>query len=158
MKPWILLAATALIATPALALAQAPAPATAAAVDTPNLIYIPHDKVEAALNDKADLRLWMGKDLAVEGAFRDKPGVVEVHETLTNVFFITDGEATLVIGGANEGGKPMRVGEIRGGTVTGGTAYHVVKGDVFVIRPGVPTWFKDVPKTVSYFVVKSYVK
>jgi mannose-6-phosphate isomerase-like protein (cupin superfamily) len=156
MKPWILLAA--MIATPALAQAPPPATASAAAVDTPSLVYIPHDKVEAALGDKADLRLWMGKDLAVEGAFRNKPGIVEVHETLTNVFLITDGEATLVIGGVNEGGKPMRPGEIRGGTVTGGTAYHVVKGDVFVIRPGVPTWFKEVPKTVSYFVVKSYAK
>ena len=116
--------------------------------------FIPHEKVQAALDGKAGLHLLDAPDLSVEGCFRDRPGNVEVHTELTNVFYITNGEATMVIGGTNKDGKEVSKGQIRGGTIVGGTEYHVVKGDVFVIRPGIPTWFKEVPKTVSYYVVK----
>ena len=108
------------------------------------------------MDGKAGLHLVDAKDLSVEGCFRNKPGEPEVHETLTNTFLITDGEATLMIGGTVTGQHAIAPGQLRGGTLTGATAYHVQKGDVFVIRPGIPTWFSEVPKTVSYYVVKEF--
>jgi mannose-6-phosphate isomerase-like protein (cupin superfamily) len=157
MKPIILITALSLLAAPAFA-QDAVSRSQTLHPETPPVTYIAHDKVQAALDGKAGLHLVDAKDLAVEGCFRDKPGTPEVHETLTNTFLITDGEATLMIGGTVTGQHAIAPGQMRGGTLTGATAYHVVKGDVFVIRPGIPTWFSEVPKTVSYYVVKEFNK
>jgi mannose-6-phosphate isomerase-like protein (cupin superfamily) len=116
--------------------------------------YVPHDKVDAALNNVADIHLVQADNLAVEGNYRNKPGVVEVHEKLTDIFYITEGETTFVAGGKLEGGAPTTPGQIRGGTIIGGTTYHLVKGDAIVIPAGIPHWFKEVPTVVKYFVVK----
>lgn len=153
MKTWMLAAAALLISSSAYAQGAAALKIELIPEKGP-ITFIPHENVQAALDGKAGLHLLDAPDLAVQGCFRDKPGNVEVHNELTNVFYITDGEATLMLGGENVGGKEIAKGEIRGGTIVGGAEYHVVKGDVFVIRPGVPTWFKEVPKTVSYYVVK----
>jgi mannose-6-phosphate isomerase-like protein (cupin superfamily) len=124
------------------------------AADQTEVAYIAHDKLDAALNNKADIHLINADNLMVEGNFRNKPGVVELHEKQTDIFYITAGEATFVAGGKMEGGKPTAAGQIRGGTIQGGQTYHLVKGDSIVIPAGVPHWFKEVPSTISYFVVK----
>jgi mannose-6-phosphate isomerase-like protein (cupin superfamily) len=157
MKLSTLLAASALLATPAFA-QDAVSRSQNLHPETPPITYVSHDKVQAALDGKAGLHLVDAKDLAVEGCFRNKPGEPEVHQTLTNTFFITDGEATLMVGGTVTGQHEIAPGQLRGGVLTGATAYHVVKGDVFVIRPGIPTWFSEVPNKVSYYVVKEFNK
>ena len=94
----------------------------ATAADQTEVAYVPHDKVDAALNNKADIYLVKADNLAVEGNYRNKPGVVELHEQLTDVFYITAGETTFVAGGGEyEGGKPTTPGQIGGGTITGGS-------------------------------------
>jgi hypothetical protein len=143
MKPLALLASLLIVAP---AWAEAPAAVTA----------IPHQAVDQALHSKTAGPLFKQPDLVVQGCYRDKPGVVEIHRTLTNIFYITDGEATLVIGGQSDGAKLTSPGQLHGGILTGATTYHAVKGDVFVIRPGIPTWFKDVPKSISYYVVQQF--
>jgi mannose-6-phosphate isomerase-like protein (cupin superfamily) len=124
------------------------------AADLKEVAYVPANKVDAALANKADIYLVKADNLAVEGNYRDKPGTVEVHEKLTDIFYVTSGEATFVAGGKPEGGAPTTPGQIRGGTITGGTTYHLAKGDVIVIPAGIPHWFKEVPAAVSYYVVK----
>jgi hypothetical protein len=145
MKPWTLLASL-LIAAPAMAQAPPAAP--------DGVAFIAHGAVEQALHSKTSGPLFKQPDLVVQGCFRDKAGEIELHDTLTNIIFITGGEATLVIGGKSEGAKETSPGQRHGGLLTGAATYHAVKGDLFVIRPGVPTWFKDVPKSVSYYVVQ----
>lgn len=125
-----------------------------AGADQKEVAYIAHDKVDAALANKADIHLVTADNLMVEGNYRNKPGVVEMHEQLTDIFYITEGTTTFVAGGTLEGGKPIAPGQIRGGVIHGGTTYHLVKGDAIVIPAGVPHWFEEVPTTVSYFVVK----
>jgi len=122
--------------------------------DQTEVAYVPHDKVQAALDNVADIYLVKADNLAVEGNYRNKAGVVEVHEKLTDIFYITEGETTFVAGGKLEGGAPSGPGQIRGGTIIGGTTYHLVKGDAIVIPAGIPHWFKEVPTVVKYFVVK----
>jgi quercetin dioxygenase-like cupin family protein len=85
---------------------------------------------------------------------RDKGGVVEVHDKETDTFYVLDGAATIVTGGTMVDGKVTAPGQQRGADIKGGTAQKLVKGDVMVIPAGVPHWFKEVPKTVDYFVVK----
>ena len=114
--------------------------------------YAGHDKVAAALAKGGPLA--SGSDLAVTGNHRNMPGEVEVHEKETDIFYITDGAATIVTGGTMVGGKQTAAGQLRGTDVKGGETRKVSKGDVMVIPAGTPHWFKEVSPQVSYFVVK----
>ena len=93
-------------------------------------------------------------DLTVQGAHRAAAGQVEVHDKETDVLYITDGEATCVTGGTMIGGTNTKAGQWLGTDLQGGESHHLSKGDVIVIPAGVPHWFKEVPKSVSCFVVK----
>ena len=111
-----------------------------------------HEKVAAALAKGGPLA--SGSDLAVSGNHRTGPGEVEVHTKETDIFYITDGTATIITGGTMVGGKETAKDQIRGTDVKGGETHHVSKGDVMVIPAGTPHWFKEVSGQVSYFVVK----
>ena len=117
-----------------------------------DVTYVGHDKVAAALAKGGSLA--KGADLTVSGSHREKPGNVEVHDKETDVFYVTDGEATLVTGGTMVGGKQTRPEQWIGTDITGGQTHKLTKGDVIVIPAGTPHWFKEVPKSVSYYVVK----
>jgi uncharacterized protein YjlB len=67
---------------------------------------------------------------------------------------VVDGEATFVTGGKMVGGKVVSPGQWEGTDIQGGKVHHLTKGDVMVIPAGIPHWFKDVPHSVTYFVVK----
>jgi mannose-6-phosphate isomerase-like protein (cupin superfamily) len=114
--------------------------------------YIGHDKVADALAKGGSLAAT--KEYTVSGAHRTAAGQVEMHEKETDILYITDGEATFVTGGNMVGGKKTEAGQWRGSDITGGQTQHLVKGDVMTIPAGMPHWFKEVPKSVSYFVVK----
>ena len=86
---------------------------------------------------------------------RDKSGIPEVHAKVTDIFVIQSGAAMLLIGGTVEGGKPETPGEIRGGSIKGGSRKPVSSGDVVHIPAGVPhQFFLDAGKEITYFVVK----
>ena len=93
-------------------------------------------------------------DLLVSGGHREARGQVEVHDKETDVLYIVEGEATFVFGGQMVGGKVTGPGQWLGTDITGGETHKIGKGDVFVIPAGIPHWFKEVPKSVNYFVVK----
>jgi mannose-6-phosphate isomerase-like protein (cupin superfamily) len=120
---------------------------------TPNVTYIDHDKVAAALAKGSSLMT--APNVTVSGAHRTGPGEVEVHESETDVLYIIEGEATFVSGGTMVGGKRTGPGQHRGTDIKGGTTQHLTKGDVIVVQAGTPHWFKEVPKSVNYFVVKA---
>ena len=114
--------------------------------------YIGHDKVADALAKGGSLTAT--KDYTVSGSHRTAAGQVEVHEKETDILYIVDGEATFVTGGKMVGGKMSKAGQWLGSDITGGETHHLTKGDVITIPAGMPHWFKEVPKSVSYFVVK----
>jgi quercetin dioxygenase-like cupin family protein len=41
-----------------------------------------------------------------------------------------------------------------GTDIQGGESHHLVKGDVIVVPAGIPHWFKEVPQSINYYVVK----
>lgn len=118
----------------------------------PAVTYIGHDKVAEALAKGGDLV--KAPDLTVLGSHRNGSGQVEVHEKETDVFYVIDGGATFVTGGTMVGGKASGPGQIRGADIQGGQVHHLAKGDVIVIPAGIPHWFKEVPASISYYVVK----
>ena len=119
----------------------------------PGVTFIAADKVTNSLA-KGGVLLTQ-PDLIVQGAHRDAPGQVEVHDKETDVIYMIDGEATIVTGGTMVGGKNTAPGQWRGTEIQGGETQHLTKGDVIVVPAGIPHWFKEVPKSVNYFVVKA---
>jgi len=120
--------------------------------DSSGAVHVDPAKVAAALAKGGSLVT--RPDLLVSGSHREKSGQVEVHDKETDVLYVVDGEATFVYGGKMVGGKVTQPGQWLGSDITGGQTHRIAKGDVFVIPAGVPHWFKDVPTSVSYFVVK----
>ena len=120
------------------------------------VVLVPASKVTAAMTKPGGLA--SSSDALVSISRRDKPGVVEVHDTETDVMYFLEGTATLVTGGTVVDGKTTSPGQIRGASVTGGTAHKVSKGDVVVVPKGTPHWFKEVPGVVVYYVVKAVSK
>lgn len=130
----------------------AAAAALTLAGETPSVTMVGHDKVNEALAKGG--ALVTAPDLAVSGSHRTGPGQVEVHDKETDVIYMMDGEATFVTGGKMIGGKNTKAGQWVGTNIEGGEPHHLSKGDVIVVPAGTPHWFKEVPSTVSYYVVK----
>jgi mannose-6-phosphate isomerase-like protein (cupin superfamily) len=120
--------------------------------DSSGVVHVDPERVAAALAKGGPLVT--RPDLLVQGSHRESAGQVEVHDKETDVLYILDGEATFVYGGQMIGGKVSRPGQWLGSDITGGQTRRIGKGDVFVVPAGIPHWFKEVPKSVSYFVVK----
>ena len=125
---------------------------TAILLSAADVTYVPHDKVAAALAKGGSLVT--ANDLLVSGSHRTGKGGVEVHDKETDVLYVVDGSATFVTGGKMIGGKVTKPGQWMGTDIQGGDTHHLSKGDVMVVPAGTPHWFKEVPSSVSYYVVK----
>ena len=87
-------------------------------------------------------------------AQRRESGPSEYHDRTNHVFIMEEGEATLVIGGTPVDAKRTAADQMRAPSMTGGTTYHLKKGDVITIPAKTWHWFKEVPsKTVAYYAV-----
>jgi quercetin dioxygenase-like cupin family protein len=95
-----------------------------------------------------------GKNYRVHTLRRDAPGEVEVHTKDTDIFYILDGSATFVTGGVMTGGRDTAPDEKRGASMTGGTTYHLSRGNIVIIPANVTHWFKELQQPVTYLVVK----
>jgi len=119
-----------------------------AATGDAKVTYIGHDKVSKGGT------LLSAPDLTVMVVSRTSPGEVEVHDKETDTFHVLDGSATLVTGGTMVGGKVTAPNQQRGKDIAGGEIHRLTKGDVIVIPAGIPHWFKEVPQSINYYVVK----
>src|SRR4051812_26094402 len=128
-------------------------PVRAADAPPSDVVVIPAAKVDDAF--AKGLPMMVNSSYKIQAGRRvTAPGQVEVHEFDTDIFYITDGTATIVTGGTGQGVKPTASGELRGEKITGGTTRQIKKGDIVVIPPGVPHWFTEVSNPFLYLVVK----
>jgi mannose-6-phosphate isomerase-like protein (cupin superfamily) len=111
--------------------------------------FVDHEKVAKGGS------LVTAPDYTVTVNRRTAAGQVEVHEKETDIFYVVDGDATFITGGTMIGGKVSRPNQLLGTEIQGGETHHLTKGDVIVIPAGTPHWFKEVPKSIQYFTVKS---
>lgn len=118
----------------------------------PGVTHVEQEKVAAALAKGGALA--SGKDFSVQGILRTSPGQVEIHDKETDIFYVTDGEATFITGGTMVGGKQTAAGQHRGTDIRGGESRLLKKGDVIVIPAGIPHWFKAVSPTINYLTIK----
>src|SRR5262249_41622682 len=152
---WMLAAIAVIVAAPAVAQSRA-------------VTHMDSEKVAAALKNGGSIVAT--KELTVARSPRNGPrhgqshhhathilhvthrkgtGQVEVHDHEPDIFYVTDGEATLVTGGTMVGGKQTAPGQHRGTDIQGGQTQKLKKGDVVTIPAGVPHWFKDVSTSIS---------
>ena len=88
-------------------------------------------------------------------AHREGNGEAEFHETESDLFVVSSGTATLIIGGAIPNGKTTAPGEIRGPSIEGGMKQKISTGDVVHIPPKTPHQLFLEPGTqFTYFVLK----
>ena len=114
--------------------------------------YVPADKVAATFTQGG--RFATGPDFQASVLRRTAAGQSEVHVKETDIFYIVEGEATFVTGGTMVGGKETRPNQLLGTSIDGGQIHQLKKGDFIVIPAGVPHWFKEVPKSINYYMVK----
>ena len=115
--------------------------------------YVGHDKIADCATGGTFINT---PEFMVQCTHRNGPGpfAVEIHTKETDVFYVIDGEATFVTGGTVQGLTSDNPLQPRGKSIEGGETYHLAKGDVIAVPAGTPHWFKEVPKSISYFVVK----
>jgi quercetin dioxygenase-like cupin family protein len=127
--------------------------AAAFAAEPPHdVVFIDHPKVAATFAKGGSFEA--NTQYKVMAGHREGPGNVEIHDYDTDVFYIVDGTATLMIGGTPNGAKETSPGERRAPSTTGGKPYHLSQGDIIIIPPGVPHWTTEASKPYDYFVVK----
>ena len=96
----------------------------------------------------------LGAGYEVHASRRTAPGQAEVHTDETDVIYVLEGEATLVTGGTVVEPSRTAPAEIRGKEIVGGQERRIARGDVIIVPVGTPHWFKLVPGTIQYYVVK----
>ena len=90
----------------------------------------------------------------VHASRREAPGEVEIHTRDTDIIYVLTGTATFVTGGTMVGGRDTAPEEVRGTSVEGGEVRALKPGDFIIVPSGTPHWFKEVPATLTYYVVK----
>ena len=87
---------------------------------------------------------------------RTKPYRAEVHKRLVDMWYVIEGEGTLVTGGSLSQPIQTEADEFRGQAIVGGEDRHIGPGDFVRIPAGVPHWVSKVDGTeIIYLVVKT---
>jgi len=118
--------------------------------------YFPAALVDAAFSKGTPI--FETNSYKVHASRRDTPGLAEVHLYETDVIHVLKGSSTLVVGGSLIDPKETAFGEVRGKGIVGGTSYALKAGDVMVVPPHTPHWFKDVTAPFLYYTVKPISK
>ena len=75
------------------------------------------------------------------------------HAGFTAVVYVVSGAATLVIGGSSAAAKPTAPDQFGGQPIQPGESHRISKGDVIIVPPNSPHWYKDVESPFRYLEV-----
>ncbi len=100
-----------------------------------------------------------GYHVGVYGVFRPKTIKQEanLHQTkVTEIYYILDGNATLVTGGTLPDPHPLRAGSttFQSTRIEGGVSRHVSRGDVIIIPGRTPHWFSSQDGDLRYLIFR----
>ncbi len=135
--------------------AQAPAavqPARAATYKSnTDLLSVLSTKANTAPADMLSAPVTTGDHYQINLVRRTKPQGAIAHDVGSEIHSIVEGSATFVTDGTlvrPEGGRGA------GGTIQNGTSRHVSAGDVVLVPPRTPHWYKDVDGVVTYLEIR----
>lgn len=99
--------------------------------------------------------LFEAPQFRVAASRRDGAGLAEIHARETDIFYVIEGRATVVLGGELVDARQTAADETRGSAIRGGETRELHAGDAITIPRGMPHWFKSVNAPFRYYVVKS---
>src|SRR5437762_2434827 len=106
-----------------------------------------YKQAAAQLGDFGNHTAWM--------AHREADGLVEVHESWSDLVFVVSGTASLRVGGELRQPYVESPGEVRGKNATGGAVHVMHEGDVINVPAGVPHQFLvPVGQQITFFTMK----
>jgi quercetin dioxygenase-like cupin family protein len=127
---------------------------------SPVVTYLDHEKVNASFAKGGSPILFAGQSgqgeyrVRTANRIQTEEGQVHSHKLGTDVLYVVSGAATFVVGRTEVGAKTKAFDESRGPSVEAGESYHLSKGDVIIVPPGVPHWYQNVETPFLYFVVE----
>jgi mannose-6-phosphate isomerase-like protein (cupin superfamily) len=156
------LVALCVMATSGAAAQNAPLPAVdiTAADIAAFLDRLPRDRISDLPIRVADVG---GYKVGVYGVLRPKavPGGANRHQTtVTEIYYMLEGSATLVTGGTivdekSAGTSPnTRRPNFNGPRIEGGVSRKVVPGDVIVIPGNLPHWWSSLDSDIRYLIFR----
>jgi len=141
-------AATAAQAPPA---PPAPAPGSPGTFKAGAELEAAIKKAAATTPDMATAAVSNTDQYRINIVHRGKAAGAIAHPGNTELHYIIDGAATIVTGGTIV--RPAGGGN-GAATIQNGESRHMVKGDVIIVPPNTPHWYKDVEGTVTYLEVR----
>lgn len=82
--------------------------------------------------------------------------LIEVHDGSDDIYYVLDGTATLLLGGALVEANEISPGEWRAKTSTGSEKVVIKKGDLIVVPRGTPHQRTATGKTFSMILIKVF--
>jgi mannose-6-phosphate isomerase-like protein (cupin superfamily) len=139
--------------------------AAALGQEAAKLVYVPGKDVEEqirkapAKNGEQEINLIeRTQDHAGILLRRTLPGMAEVHETETDVWYVIDGGCVLATGGSLIDGAKVSPGQIQGTGISGGEERKIGKGDFIRIPNGMPHWVKKIEGGEIVYIVVKYTQ
>lgn len=108
---------------------------------------------KAKANGSSGAKLGEYGSHAIQLSVRTKSGGAEVHAHFDDIFYVTEGRATLITGGTVIDPKTSADGETHGSGIENGQSRAIAKGDIVNIPAGTPHQIKVSPGTVYAAVV-----
>src|SRR6202049_4064387 len=111
------------------ALVMVPRSAPAAENGIPRPTYIDSQRVLDNFDKKNANPLIPGDAYNVQTNKRTANGNIEIHEKETDIFYVMDGSATIIVGGTAVEPKQTRPGQMTAKVIQNGQTYNLKKGD-----------------------------
>jgi mannose-6-phosphate isomerase-like protein (cupin superfamily) len=121
-------------------------------MEVPMVKYFSKDDLAAAFAKGATIA--EQSNYKVMTAHRNNGGLPEAHRNFTDIFYIVQGETTVIVGGKMVGDTGKTPDEPRGTSIDGGETFKMSTGDSIIIPAGVPHWMKEVKGELHYYVIK----
>jgi mannose-6-phosphate isomerase-like protein (cupin superfamily) len=115
--------------------------------------YVSHEQLTTLFTNGGGIA--KGGNYSAGAMHRSSAGAAEMHDKQTDVYYVEAGQGTLVTGGTLLDDKIVAPGQHQGSGIKGGEVHHLATGDVVVIPAGVPHWFKEVPHSINYLLIKA---
>jgi mannose-6-phosphate isomerase-like protein (cupin superfamily) len=118
------------------------------------------EKKLAAENKVEDLIGGEGMQLrvAIQHEKGKSDAAAELHDASDDVYYITEGSATLVLGGTLEAPREVEPGEWRSARIVGGKTYEVAKGDLIIVPRGTPHQRNTGGKDFTMILIKVFAE
>ena len=94
--------------------------------------------------------------IAVQHDAKREGDLIELHDASDDIYYVIDGEATLMLGGKQDNPTEVSPGEWKSKTATGQQKVVIKKGDIVFVPRGTPHQRTVTGKDFSMILIKIY--